>query len=68
MGWWWPPVNKQASRSDDNVVQSAARLLGLAQAALNLPVYSWQEHIFAASPNNGKPWLYFNHVYFWEWG
>jgi hypothetical protein len=63
---FWPPVDKCACRSSDNVVQVADWALGWFQALLNIPFYSWQFRI-AKWLNKGEPWKYFNYIYGLEW-
>jgi hypothetical protein len=63
---FWPPADKCARRSSDNVVQVADWALGWFQALLNIPFYSWQFRI-ARWLNKGDPWKYFNYIYGLEW-
>lgn len=63
---FWPRVDKAAERSEDWFVQLVDWALGWFQTFLNVPLYSAQA-AFAKWLNRGKPWLYFNYIYFVEW-
>jgi hypothetical protein len=64
---FWPHTDKRARRSNDHVVQFVDWSLGVAQAFLNLPLYSWQAWL-VCKQNREKPWPYFNYIYAAEWG
>jgi hypothetical protein len=63
----WPGVVRDADRSDDGFVQIVAWFLGCLQTLLNALFYSVPSRLVAERWNNGKPWLYFNYIYFVWW-